>query len=127
MAGAVARGAGSAVRPAGSVFQRHRSDGNEDEEFPACGGSGRGATRTSNSWYITGRAGVWTWDADLDVDMPGVVGLDLDGTDFYFGAGFGYMFFPRFGAGLGATCCTIDVDDSDTGLYILGLNTTFTF
>jgi OOP family OmpA-OmpF porin/outer membrane immunogenic protein len=87
-------------------------------------------SRTSNNWYITGRAGVWMWDAELDVNVPGVVivdDLDTDGTDFYFGAGFGYMFSPRFGAGLGATYYTIDVDDSDTGLYIIGLNTTFTF
>ena len=86
-------------------------------------------SRTSGNWYVTGSAGAWMWDSNLDVDVPGVVGLDLDsdGTDFYIGAAVGYMFTPKWGAGLGATYYTVDVDDSDTGLYILGFNTTYTF
>ncbi len=86
-------------------------------------------SRTGGDWYITGRAGVWAWDSELKVEVPGTARLDLDsdGNDFYIGAGIGYMFSERFGAGLGGTYYTVDVDDSDTGLYIIGVNTTYTF
>jgi OOP family OmpA-OmpF porin/outer membrane immunogenic protein len=86
-------------------------------------------SRTGGDWFITGRAGVWAWDSELKVEVPGSARLDLDsdGNDFYIGAGIGYMFSERFGAGLGGTYYSVDVDDSTTGLYIIGVNTTYTF
>lgn len=82
-----------------------------------------------SGWYVTGRVGVWTWDSEFNASIPGTVPFsnDNDGTDFYAGAGVGYMFTERFGAGLGATYYSVEVDDSDTGLYILGLKTNFMF
>jgi OOP family OmpA-OmpF porin/outer membrane immunogenic protein len=86
-------------------------------------------TNMSNSWYFTGHIGVWRWSADLKVSVPGLatVRADDSGTDLYAGAGFGYNFSERFGAGLGATYYSVDVDGSNTGVYIVGLNTHYSF
>jgi len=84
---------------------------------------------TSESWYLTGRIGVWAWNADLKLTSPGGPTLrsDSDGTDLYAGAGFGYNFTERFGAGLGLSYFSVDVGGSNTGVYIVGLNTHYSF
>ena len=84
---------------------------------------------TGDSWYLTGRIGFWAWDADFKLSVPGTPALrDGDsGTDLYAGAGFGYNFTERFGAGLGVSYYSVDVGGSNTGVYIVGLNTHYSF
>jgi OOP family OmpA-OmpF porin/outer membrane immunogenic protein len=84
---------------------------------------------TSDSWYLTGRIGIWAWSSDLKLTVPGSPTLrdSADGTDLYAGAGFGYNFTERFGAGLGLTYFSVDLGGSNTGVYIVGLNTHYSF
>lgn len=83
----------------------------------------------SNSWYFTGHIGVWRWSSDLKVTAPGVATIRADdnGTDLYAGAALGYNFTERFGAGLGGTYYTVDLGNNSTGVYIVGLNTHYSF
>lgn len=86
-------------------------------------------TQINDSWYFTGRVGLWSWSSDVKIQVPGTATIEAegDGTDFYAGAGFGYNFTEKFGAGLGVTYYGVDVADSSTGVYIVGLNTTYRF
>jgi hypothetical protein len=86
-------------------------------------------TDISESWYFTGRVGFWAWQSDAKIQIPGSTTLKInsDGTDFYAGVGVGYKFSERFGAGLGYSYYSVDVGDSSSGVYIIGLNTTYRF
>jgi OOP family OmpA-OmpF porin/outer membrane immunogenic protein len=83
----------------------------------------------NEQWYLTARAGLWAWDGEVEVRGPNFVAIrgEDDGTDFYAGVGFGYRFTERFGAGLGLSYYGADLDDEDTGLTIVGLNTNYRF
>lgn len=83
----------------------------------------------SDTWYMTGRIGVWMWDGETTLKIPGSATLkgDDDGTDLYAGAAIGYKFTPRWHAGLGATYYSVDLDDSDTGVLLVGVHTTWKF
>lgn len=83
----------------------------------------------NEQWYLTARAGLWIWDGEVALVLPEVGTLrgEDDGTDFYAGLGFGYQFTERFGAGLGLSYYGADLDDEDTGLTIVGLNTNYRF
>jgi hypothetical protein len=82
-------------------------------------------TDLSDKWVVTGRIGLWMWDGDTTLKIPGSATLkgEDDGTDLYAGAGFGYWVTPRFYAGLGVTYFNVDVDGSDTGIVLAGLKT----
>jgi OmpA-OmpF porin, OOP family len=83
----------------------------------------------SDAWYMTGHVGMWSWNSDAKISVaggPSVTG-NGDGTDFFAGAGFGYKFTERWGAGLGATYYSVDVNNNSSGVYILGFNTIYSF
>ena len=56
----------------------------------------------ADAWYVSGRAGLYRWDADLRTTPP--IGSSYNssekGTDWYAGVGVGYDFSPNFGIGL---------------------------
>lgn len=83
----------------------------------------------SDQWYFTGHVGMWAWTSDAKISVAGSPSIrgDDDGTDFFAGASVGYMFTERWGAGLGATYYGVDVNGDGSGVYILGLNTTYSF
>lgn len=83
----------------------------------------------NESWYLTGHAGLWGWRSDGKIEAPGValVRVDDDGTDAFVGAGFGYMFTQRWGAGLGVTWYGVDFNGNSTSTYIVGFNTGYQF
>ena len=83
----------------------------------------------NESWYVTSHAGLWGWRSDGKIEAPGVASVrsDDDGTDAFIGAGFGYMFTQRWGAGLGFTWYGVDANGSGTSTYIVGLNTSYLF
>jgi len=83
----------------------------------------------SDTWYMTGRIGLWAWDGETTLKIPGSATLkgDDDGTDLYAGAAIGYKFTPRWHAGLGATYYSVDLDESDTGVFVLGVQTVWKF
>lgn len=83
----------------------------------------------SEGWYFTGHAGMWAWNSDAKISVTGSPSIKVsgDGTDFFAGGGFGYMFTERWGAGLGATYYSVDVNNNSSGVYIVGLNTVYTF
>jgi len=82
-----------------------------------------------DTWYMTGRIGVWMWDAESTLKIPGSATLnaDDDGTDLYAGAAIGYKFTQRWRAGLGATYYSLDVDSADTSVFLVGLHTSWKF
>lgn len=82
-----------------------------------------------DKWYMTGRIGLWMWDGETTLKIPGSATLkgDDDGTDLYAGAAIGYKFTERWRAGLGATYYSIDLDDSDTSVLLVGAHTSWKF
>lgn len=83
----------------------------------------------SETWYMTGRIGLWMWDGDTTLKIPGSANLkgEDDGTDLYAGAAIGYKFTERWRAGLGATYYSVDLGDSDTGVVLVGVHTGWKF
>ena len=83
----------------------------------------------SDAWYITGHAGLWSWNADAKISVTGAPTIrgDDNGTDFFAGGAFGYKFTERWGAGLGVTYYGVDVNNNGSGVYIVGLNTGYRF
>jgi len=86
-------------------------------------------TDIGDSWYFTGHAGLWSWNVDAKLSVTGspAIRADDDGTDFFAGGAFGYKFTERWGAGLGVTYYGVDVDNNGSGVYIVGLNTVYSF
>lgn len=82
-----------------------------------------------DQWYFSGHTGLWAWNSDAKISVtgsPALKGSD-DGTDFFAGGALGYMFTERWGAGLGLSYYGVDVNNSSSGVYIVGLNTVYTF
>jgi OOP family OmpA-OmpF porin len=51
------------------------------------------------NWYLSARAGVFHWKADIDL-MASSRNAEINGTDWYAGVGVGYDFSERVGVGL---------------------------
>ncbi len=83
----------------------------------------------SDNWYMTGRIGLWMWDGETTLKVPGSATLkgDDDGTDLYAGAAIGYKVTQRWRAGLGATYYSVDLGDSDTSVLLVGVHTSWKF
>jgi OOP family OmpA-OmpF porin/outer membrane immunogenic protein len=83
----------------------------------------------SDTWFMTGRIGMWMWDGNSTLKIPGSATLkgDDDGTDLYAGVSIDYRFTPRWGAGLGASYYSVDLDGSDTGVFLVGMHTSWRF
>ena len=60
-----------------------------------------GKVNFAENWYVSGRAGVFRWDADVDfASAAGRLRTDEKGTDWYAGVGVGYDVNQNFGIGL---------------------------
>ncbi|MDC8011957.1 porin family protein [Tahibacter soli] len=61
-----------------------------------------GKVNFAENWYVSGRAGVFRWDADTDFGLAAGprTRRDEKGTDWYAGVGVGYDVNQNFGVGL---------------------------
>ena len=78
------------------------------------------------NWYLSARAGVFHWKADVDLANT-ANNAKFNGNDWYAGVGVGYDFSERFGVGLNYDRYRAGKNGFDFGADTVSVNTEFRF